>query len=395
MMFFRFNLFLNTLETSMDIDLLHTLPEETWIYILSFCDVNSIHSIFATCTFFQRLTKENFLWMGLYRNRFGEQAKPRNSPLPVNWRNEFFWRENPKLRVQLFNEHPKLCLDILFREKIIETPLDLLKFLRDTKGIKHNIVYRLITSPSSFGFNDDIFINTIKEFDFNGLSILEALRIFLNEFSNLFFHGGQQMALTALSERYFECDIPYKKYYNSIDDVFMLFWSLVTINIDLHHPKVSKKIQRNTFISNIKKLNINLPEEYLSEVYREILLRPFTSSEKYYPLNENSIIFTGWLKTGKDKKRWIVLSRSHIIVYKNKKSHNYLKTVELFYNTALHTNIDPKHFTLENPNDSFTFKAPSTKSFNTWIQAIQQAIQSIAKESSAATELFTSEYSID
>jgi len=374
-----------------------SLPEETWVIIISKLDLMSWSSLSSCNMFFHRLCNENMLWNKFFRKRFGENVKTRPFLTDeLDWKQEYKWRLNPNLRIQFFNENPKECLKRMFAENILRNGMDIVRFLRDTKGLDHKNLYEVIRHPEEYGLPSKIYQDTIKELDISGLNVVEALRLFLFHFGNLFFQGGQEMAIFALSDNYWESNAPDKHLFNSAKELFGFFYSIIMLNTDAHNPQVKHKMQCKQFIQNIKQIGITLNEDYLSMVYQDILHNPIQFSHDIIKIPSEQCIYSGWLniRTLKgSKKRWVILQEDCILYYKTKKSkpdENYTGIIEIFYNTVIHRVVASKQFKLENPTESFTFIVNDTDKLNEWTFQINNVITTLVEESKIATELLLS-----
>lgn len=79
--------------------------------------------------------------------------------------------------------------------------------------------------------------------------------------------------MEAFAGQYFECLGPNKPF-ASADAVFILAFSTIMLNTDLHNPQIAmnKKMTKEEFIKNNRGINdgADLPKEYLEAVYHEI-----------------------------------------------------------------------------------------------------------------------------
>ena len=225
-------------------ELLSVLPEETWITILSYLNPEEDYlAVACSCSFFHRMLDDNSLWKRYFATRFGILAPPR----PIydttqDWKAEYLWRRNPAIRVQFFNENPEECLKSMYEDNILTDGMSLVRFLRDIRGLSHKVVYQVIQKPISYGLPPDIFTNTIKTLDLDGKTIVEALRSFGETFGTLFNQQGQEMALSALSEKYLSSNVPHVDMFESADQIFSILYSIVMLNTDAHNPQVQKKM---------------------------------------------------------------------------------------------------------------------------------------------------------
>lgn len=382
------------------------LPEETWILIFSFCNPEEdLLSIKLTCPLFNRLCDENVLWKIFYHNKFGDHVSFRKqlyiNEVP-NWKEEFKWRKNPAIRVQLFNNNTEDCIESMKRENIFKDSNSFISFLRFTGGLSHKVVYSLIQKPNSYGLDKNIFIDEIKKLDFSGLTVLESLRLFSKIFGNLFHQQGQEMSITALSEGYFSSSGTEVYLFSSSEQVYCFLYVLLMLNTDAHHPQVTKKMKLHEFIKNIKAIGCEVPDEILSFVYKDITENEIICS--IYPKITGEICYSNWMKikdnTG-TKKRWVVLTTNCLVIYRKKCSlltidDNCLMVIELFYSSSVYTpenmpNLSREQLVLY--TDQAFYLIPSSKQeFNEWFENLTKVIQQLKNESNEASILIKNDH---
>ncbi|KAL9247839.1 hypothetical protein vseg_021224 [Gypsophila vaccaria] len=169
-----------------------------------------------------------------------------------------------------FNQGPKKGLEFLQQTHLLPEKLDpqsVACFLRCTAGLDKTLV------GDYLGNHDEFCVQVLHEFaqtfDFGGMNLDIALRIFLETFR---LPGESQKihrVLEAFSERYYEQspDILADK-----DAALVLSYSLIMLNTDQHNVQVKKKMKEEDFVRNNRRINggNDLPREYLSELYHSI-----------------------------------------------------------------------------------------------------------------------------
>ena len=79
--------------------------------------------------------------------------------------------------------------------------------------------------------------------------------------------------MEAFAGRYYEC-LGSNKPFASADAVFILSFSTIMLNTDLHNPQIAqnKRMSKEEFIRNNRGINdgADLPRDYLEAVYDEI-----------------------------------------------------------------------------------------------------------------------------
>ncbi|XP_012700213.1 ARF guanine-nucleotide exchange factor GNL2 [Setaria italica] len=161
-------------------------------------------------------------------------------------------------------EYLKLC-------HLIPTPPEprsMAYFLRYSPGLDKNKIGEFLGDP------DDFNLKVLKEFtetfDFTGAILDTALRTYLETFRLPGESQKIQRILEAFSERFFEQQTT--GVFATKDAAFILCYSLIMLNTDLHNPQVKKKMSEEDFIRNNRAINDkkDLPREYLSELFHSI-----------------------------------------------------------------------------------------------------------------------------
>lgn len=173
--------------------------------------------------------------------------------------------------VDHFNREPKKGLEFLQALHLLPDPLDpqsVAHFFRYTAGLDKAVVGDFL------GSHDEFYIQVLHEFartfNFQGLNLDAALRIFLETFR---LPGESQKimrVLEAFAESYY---FQSPNIFANADAALVLSYAMIMLNTDLHNAQVKKKMREEDFIRNNRRINggNDLPREYLSELYHSIL----------------------------------------------------------------------------------------------------------------------------
>ncbi|KAG6584907.1 arf guanine-nucleotide exchange factor gnom-like [Phytophthora cinnamomi] len=198
--------------------------------------------------------------------------------------------------IQEFNRKPLAGIKYLQQNTFLPTPLDsmsLATFLRSLpQGLNKNAVgvylgamgkevkgfeKTEIHEADTMNFHRDVLTNFVRSFNFEGESIVTALRMFLASFR---LPGEAQQIDRILNtfslQVYEQCRERFLM--ASVDVAYLLSFSLIMLNTDLHNPNIraDKKMKLVDFIRNNKNYGqevskgLDLPEDFLTELYDTI-----------------------------------------------------------------------------------------------------------------------------
>ncbi|XP_065860498.1 ARF guanine-nucleotide exchange factor GNOM [Euphorbia lathyris] len=169
-----------------------------------------------------------------------------------------------------FNRDPKKGLEFLQGTHLLPDKLDpqsVACFFRYTAGLDKNLVGDFL------GNHDEFCVQVLHEFawtfDFQGMNLDTALRLFLETFRLPGESQKIQRVLEAFSERYYEQS---PQILANKDAALLLSYSLIMLNTDQHNVQVKKKMTEEDFIRNNRHINGggDLPRDFLSELYHSI-----------------------------------------------------------------------------------------------------------------------------
>ncbi|KAJ6370005.1 hypothetical protein OIU76_028300 [Salix suchowensis] len=193
---------------------------------------------------------------------------------PYQWVPFIRRRKHIKRRLMVgadhFNRDPKKGLEFLQGTHLLPeklNPQSVACFLRYTSGLDKNLIGDFL------GSHDEFSIQVLHEFagtfDFEDMSLDNALRLLLETFRLPGESQKIQRVLEAFSERYYDQS---PQVLANKDAALMLSYSLILLNTDRHNAQVKKKMTEEDFIRNNRRINggNDLPREFLSELYHSI-----------------------------------------------------------------------------------------------------------------------------
>ena len=190
------------------------------------------------------------------------------------------------LAAERFNTDAKMWISYAQQLNLLPetvTPEAVARFLLSTPGLNKTRVgdYLGEGPPEKYPFHNSVRDAYVELFDFQGLSLDEALRIFLEKFR---LPGESQKIdrmMETFSGSYYRAQLSSSGSGESAagplkheDAAFVLSFSIIMLNTDLHSSQidVSRKMTVEEFIRNNRGINAgeNLPPEYLTEIYTKI-----------------------------------------------------------------------------------------------------------------------------
>uniref|UniRef100_A0A7N0VKG2 SEC7 domain-containing protein n=1 Tax=Kalanchoe fedtschenkoi TaxID=63787 RepID=A0A7N0VKG2_KALFE len=169
-----------------------------------------------------------------------------------------------------FNRDSKKGLQFLQEMHLLPEKLDpqsVAYFFRYTISLDKNVIGDFL------GNHDDFCVQVLQEFaktfDFEGMSLDGALRLFLGTFRLPGESQKIQRVLEAFAERYYE-QCPH--ILSNKDAALLLSYSIIMLNTDQHNAQVKRKMTEEDFIRNNRCINAgkDLPRDFLSELYHSI-----------------------------------------------------------------------------------------------------------------------------
>uniref|UniRef100_A0A8B9KPA9 Pleckstrin and Sec7 domain containing a n=1 Tax=Astyanax mexicanus TaxID=7994 RepID=A0A8B9KPA9_ASTMX len=143
----------------------------------------------------------------------------------------------------------------------------LAKRLYNLDGFRRSDVARHLSKNNEF--SRMVAEEYLSYFNFSGLTVDQALRVFLREFALMGETQERERVLSHFSRRYMQCNpnaVP------SEDSVHTLTCALMLLNTDLHGHNVGKRMSCTQFIGNLEGLNDgqDFPKDLLKALYNSI-----------------------------------------------------------------------------------------------------------------------------
>ncbi|KKA31083.1 hypothetical protein TD95_001792 [Thielaviopsis punctulata] len=171
--------------------------------------------------------------------------------------------------IKLFNFKPKKGIKALVAERFIpsDSPQDIARFLLSDDRLDKAMIGEFLGEGDQT--NIDIMHAFVDSMDFTKKRFVDALRQFLQSFR---LPGEAQKIdrfMLKFAERYVNGN---PNAFANADTAYVLAYSVIMLNTDLHSSKIAKRMSKEEFIRNNRGINDNadLPDEYLIAIYDEI-----------------------------------------------------------------------------------------------------------------------------
>lgn len=189
-------------------------------------------------------------------------------------------KQMQKEAIELFNFKPKRGITRLLSTGLVasKAPKDIAKFLLHAEGIDKKQLGEFLGE----GDEEHIAImhSFVDQMDFAGQKFVDALREFLQSFR---LPGEAQKIdrfMLKFAERYLSGN-PGK--FGSADTAYVLAYSVVMLNTDLHNPQIKKHMTKQEFIRNNRGIDEgkDLEQEFLEQIYDEISRNEIKMKEEH------------------------------------------------------------------------------------------------------------------
>lgn len=196
---------------------------------------------------------------------------------------------------ELFSESPKKGVAALVERNFIKNAKDnkeIADFLfHKSTRLNKRVLGEYLAKPSNY----DILKEFINFFDFGGLRVDEALRLLLKAFRLPGEAQQIERIVELFAETYVACQDKYvpetvneeedlKSVNPDRDAVFVLSYSIILLNTDLHNPQIKKQMDLDAYKRNLRGVNKgkDFPEWYLSKIYTSIRDREIIMPEEHH-----------------------------------------------------------------------------------------------------------------
>eukprot|EP00930_Biecheleria_cincta_P093702 TRINITY_DN8420_c0_g1_i1.p1 TRINITY_DN8420_c0_g1~~TRINITY_DN8420_c0_g1_i1.p1 ORF type:complete len:1819 (+),score=462.05 TRINITY_DN8420_c0_g1_i1:712-5457(+) len=183
-----------------------------------------------------------------------------------------------QIGVNKFNMKPKRGIEYLKQNGFLtDDPQALANLFQNTDlGLDKTAIGDYLGEDKSF--NKSTLYALVDGLEFKGETIDAALRSFLSYFRL----PGEAQKIDRMMEKFAEkyCQDNPERFHNP-DCAFVLSFSLIMLQTDLHNPGIKNKMTKEEFVRNNRGINDgqDLPKEYLESLYDGLVANPISLKE--------------------------------------------------------------------------------------------------------------------
>jgi brefeldin A-inhibited guanine nucleotide-exchange protein len=183
-----------------------------------------------------------------------------------------------QIGVNKFNMKPKRGIEYLKQNGFVsEEPQAMAEFFKNAEiGLDKTQIGDYLGEDKPL--NKSVLYALVDSLQFKELELDAALRSFLG----IFRLPGEAQKIDRMMEKFAEkyCTDNPGKFANA-DCAFVLSFSLIMLQTDLHNPGIKNKMSKEDFVKNNRGINDNadLPKEYLEGLYNGVLTTPISLKE--------------------------------------------------------------------------------------------------------------------
>ncbi|XP_065179259.1 IQ motif and SEC7 domain-containing protein 2-like isoform X2 [Sycon ciliatum] len=218
------------------------------------------------------------------RNSVYYEVRPPATPTaPGQESGETKARKQRRLRIGIthFNRKPPKGISYLTSKRLLSPePRDIALFLKRQGGLSRKMVGEYLGTLQN-PLCQSVLREFVSSFKFEGFTFVQALRKFLGTFQIPGEAQKIEKILELFADRYASC--------NSVetsvnpDTCFILAFSTIMLNTDLHNASVKKHMTKDEFIRNNRGIDDgkDLPTDFLSAIYDDISEREFATPKDH------------------------------------------------------------------------------------------------------------------
>ncbi|OUM56684.1 hypothetical protein PIROE2DRAFT_49309, partial [Piromyces sp. E2] len=181
--------------------------------------------------------------------------------------------------IEKFNWKPKRGLKYLIEtgHLVSDDPKDVAVFLLNTEGLNKTQIGEYLGEGDEY--NIQVMHAFVDLMDFSNMTFVTALRVFLQSFR---LPGEAQKIdrfMLKFAERYLKGN---PQTFTSADTAYVLAYSVVMLNTDLHNDQVKNRMTKAEFVKNNRGIDEgkDLPKDFLEAIYDDIRTNEIVMNDK-------------------------------------------------------------------------------------------------------------------
>lgn len=196
---------------------------------------------------------------------------------------------------KIFNKKPRDGIKMLIERKFIHKndAKEIAKFLfENDRRLNKKQLGLLLCKPDEMKLLNEF----MSMFNFNSFRVDEALRVMLTKFRLPGESQQIERIIEAFSKRYVDCqhymdrvysnsDEHYSQIQPDSDSIFVLSYSIIMLNTDLHNPQVKEHMSFEEYSNNLKGCYNNIkdyPQWFLKQIYTSIQDKEIVMPEEHH-----------------------------------------------------------------------------------------------------------------
>eukprot|EP00756_Hemistasia_phaeocysticola_P035955 Hpha_TRINITY_DN16613_c2_g3::TRINITY_DN16613_c2_g3_i1::g.181261::m.181261/K18442/ARFGEF, BIG; brefeldin A-inhibited guanine nucleotide-exchange protein len=183
-------------------------------------------------------------------------------------------KKNLEQLLRVFQKSAKEGLKLVWAQGLAEkNEKSTAQWLKDTPGLDKQQVGEYLSRSGDF--EKQVLNEFVELFDFTGMEIDEAIRMFLSKFKIC----GEAQVIDRTMEKFAEqYTLSNQDKFPNASTAFILAFSIIMLNTDAHSESIKEKMTQKQFLANNRGIDDgkNVDPEVLTAIYDRVTSKPFT-----------------------------------------------------------------------------------------------------------------------
>ncbi|XP_065178099.1 IQ motif and SEC7 domain-containing protein 2-like isoform X2 [Sycon ciliatum] len=185
-----------------------------------------------------------------------------------------------RIGITHFNRKPSKGIQYLIGKGLLQDDTkSVAVFLKKQGGLSRQMIGEYLGNLQS-GFNQAVLLDFVNQFNLQSEAFTMALRKFLSTFRLPGEAQKIERILQVFANRFAECNPEHDL---SADTVFVLAFSTIMLNTDLHNSSVKQHMTKEEFVRNNRGINNgeDIRRDFLDAIYEDVSEREFKTSKDH------------------------------------------------------------------------------------------------------------------